>query len=62
MARMGEDRKVYRVLVGKPKGKNHLEDQGVDGRMRSEWILERLGAGVNSGSSWLRIRAGGGIL
>jgi hypothetical protein len=30
---------VYRVLVGKPEGKNHLEDQGVDGRMESEWIL-----------------------
>jgi hypothetical protein len=24
VARMGEDRKVYRVLVGKPEGKSHL--------------------------------------
>jgi hypothetical protein len=31
VARMGEDRKVYKVLVGKPEGKNHLEDQGIDG-------------------------------
>ena len=23
---------VYRVLVGKPEGRNHLEDLGVDGR------------------------------
>jgi hypothetical protein len=22
---------VYKVLMGKPEGKNHLEDQGVDG-------------------------------
>jgi hypothetical protein len=30
---MGEERHVYRILMGKPEGKNHLEDQGVDGRM-----------------------------
>jgi hypothetical protein len=33
-ARMGE------VLAGKPEGKDLLEDRGVHGRMRSEWILE----------------------
>jgi hypothetical protein len=33
VARMGEGRNVYRVLVGKPEEKSHLEDQGVDGRM-----------------------------
>jgi hypothetical protein len=32
---MGEERKVYRVLVGKSEGKNHLEDQGVGGKMGS---------------------------
>jgi hypothetical protein len=37
-----EEKKVYKVFVGKPEGKNHLEDQGVDGRMGSEWILGRL--------------------
>jgi hypothetical protein len=36
---MGEERKVHKVLVGRPEGKRPLEDQGVDGRMRSEWIL-----------------------
>jgi hypothetical protein len=35
-------RKVYKVLVGKPEGMSHSEDQGVDGRMVSEWILGRL--------------------
>jgi hypothetical protein len=39
VARMGEDRNVYKVLMRKPEGKNHLEDQGVDGRILSEWIL-----------------------
>ena len=31
MARMGEERGVYRVLVGKPEGKNHWGDLDVDG-------------------------------
>jgi hypothetical protein len=39
---MGEERKVYKVLVGKPEGKNRLEDQVVGGKMGSEWILGRL--------------------
>jgi hypothetical protein len=33
VARMGEWRNVYSVLVGNPEGKSHVEDQGVDGRM-----------------------------
>jgi hypothetical protein len=53
VASMGEGRKVYRVLVGKPEGKNHLKDQGVDGRMGSKWTLGRLvgGCGVDSPGS-----------
>jgi hypothetical protein len=42
---MRKERKMYKILVGKPKGKNHLEDQGVDGSILSEWILGRLGGG-----------------
>jgi hypothetical protein len=42
---MGEERKMYKVLVGKPKGKNHSEDQGIDGKIGSEWILGRLAGG-----------------
>jgi hypothetical protein len=58
VARMGEGRNVYRVLVGKPEGK----DQGVDGRMGSKWTLERLVGGVWSGFTWLRIGTVGGLL
>jgi hypothetical protein len=29
----GEKRGAYRVLVGKPEGKNHLEAPEVDGRI-----------------------------
>jgi hypothetical protein len=36
VARMGDERKVYKVLVGKSE-RNHSEDQGVDARMGSEW-------------------------
>jgi hypothetical protein len=30
---MGERRGVYRILVGKPEDRDHLEDPGVDGRI-----------------------------
>ena len=33
VARMGEWRGVYRVLMGNPEGKNHLREPGVDGRI-----------------------------
>jgi hypothetical protein len=53
VARMGEVRNVYRVLMGKPEGKNHLKDQRVDGRTGSKWTLGRSvgGRGVVSPGS-----------
>jgi hypothetical protein len=47
VARMGEERKLYKVLVGKPEGKRPL------GRMESEWFLGRLawGCGLDSTGS-----------
>jgi hypothetical protein len=41
VARMGEGRGVYRVLVRKPKGKRPLERLGVGGRTTLSWILGR---------------------
>jgi hypothetical protein len=58
---MGEERKLYKVLVGNPKG-DHLEDQGIGGRMGSEWILGGLAWGMWIGFDWLRIGTGGGLL
>jgi hypothetical protein len=52
VARMVEGRNVYRVLVGKPEGKYHLKDQGVDGRMGSKWTLERL---IWGGVEWIHL-------
>jgi hypothetical protein len=55
---MGWRRFVYRVLVGKPVGKSHLADPGVDGWIILRSIFRMWDLGV-TGSSWLRIRAGG---
>jgi hypothetical protein len=51
--RIGEDRKVYKVLVESPKERDHWEDECVGGRMGSEWILGRLvgGYGLDSTGS-----------
>jgi len=52
VARMGERRGVYRVLVGKPEGKRTL------GRPRSRWEdnikmdLQEVGCGVWTEWSW----------
>jgi hypothetical protein len=63
VARMGEGRKVYMVLVGKPEGKIPLE------RPRRRWEdgikmdLREIGwGGVWSGFTWLRIGNVGGVL
>ena len=37
----GREEVVYRVLMGKSEGKNHLGDPGVDGRIILKWILRK---------------------
>jgi hypothetical protein len=49
----------HAARMGEEKERDHLEDQGVDGMMGSEWIVGRL---VVGGSSWLMMGAGGGLL
>jgi hypothetical protein len=44
------------------KERVHFEDQGVGGKMGSEWILGRLAWGVWIGFDWLRIGTGIGLL
>jgi hypothetical protein len=41
VARMGERRGVYRVLVGKPVGKRPLGRPGVDGSIRLKWVFKK---------------------
>jgi hypothetical protein len=59
---MGEERKVYKVLVEKPDGRRPLGKPRCRWeRMASEWIFGRLVGGVD----WIRLaqdRAGGGLL
>jgi hypothetical protein len=62
VACMREGRKVQRLLVGEPEGKDHLKDQGVDRRMKSKWTLGRLLRELWSGFTWLRIGTVGGLL
>jgi hypothetical protein len=59
VARMGVGRNLYRVVMESTKGGDHLEDQGIDGRMGSEWILRRLFGGLWIGFTWLRLRTAG---
>jgi len=40
-ARMEERKSVYRVLVGKSEGKNHLEDPGIDSRIILKWFFRK---------------------
>jgi hypothetical protein len=62
VARMGEEIKVYKILVGKSDGKKPL------GRPRRRWEdgiridLVGIGWGVYSGPIWLKIETGGGLL
>jgi hypothetical protein len=44
--------KCTRFLWESPKERDHCEDQGVGGRMGSEWILGRLARGV---VDWIRL-------
>ena len=46
VARMGEERGVYRVLVGKPEGRNHWGDLGVDGWIILRWISRSWDVGI----------------
>jgi hypothetical protein len=62
VARTGEERKVYKILVGKPMERNHWEDQSVGGKMGSEWMLGRMAWGVWIGLDCLRTETGGGLL
>jgi hypothetical protein len=55
VACVGERRGVYRVLVGKPEGKNYLEEPGVDGRIILRWIVRKWDVRAWTGLIWLRL-------
>jgi len=43
---MGDRRGAYRILVGKPDGKNHLQYPDVDGRIILRWTFTKWGGGT----------------
>ena len=63
MARMGERRGKYIILVGKP-GRDHLGDLDIDDRIILKWIFNiyiystRMGTGL----IWFRIGTSDGFL
>jgi hypothetical protein len=62
VARMGEERKVYKVLVGKPEGKRPLgrPRRRLEDGIRMDLREIGLGVGVWIGFDWLRTRTGAG--
>jgi hypothetical protein len=50
VAHMGKRSGLYRVLVGKPEGKSHFEDPGIDGRIL-RWIFRKMDVGLWTGLS-----------
>ena len=62
VARMGVGDTYTGSWWGNLKEKNHLGDAGVDGRIILRWIFRKWDVGVWTGSRWLRIRTGRGLL
>jgi hypothetical protein len=59
VARMGEDRGVHRVLVGRPEGKRPLGIPSHKWDDNIKWFFRKLEGVVGTGWSWLRIGTGG---
>ena len=62
VARMGEERGAYRVLVGKLEGKRPLGRLCVDGWIILGWISRRWDVGMWTGLGWPTTGTGGGRL
>jgi hypothetical protein len=60
VARMGEKRNAYRILVGKPEGKRLLRPN-VNGWIILKWILEEYHGVMWTGLIWRRIGTSGGL-
>jgi hypothetical protein len=59
VARTGEERGVFRVLVGKSRERDHWGDPGVCGRIILGWTFRKWDVGLWTGLGWLRIETGG---
>jgi hypothetical protein len=59
---MGEGRGAYRILVGRPEERNHLEDPRINGRIILKLIFRKWDGGTWTGLIWLWIGTSGGLL
>jgi hypothetical protein len=59
---MGERRGAYRLLVGKPEGRRPLRGPRHRWEYNIKIDLREVGWGAWTGSIWLRIGTGGGLL
>jgi len=58
---MGEgERRVQGFGGGNLRERDHFGDPSLDGRIILRWIFRKLGVGVWTGLSWLRLGTGGG--
>jgi len=62
VARMGERRDAYRILVGNPEEKRPLGRPGHRWEENIKMGLQKVGWGEWTGLIWLRIGTGGGYL
>jgi len=58
----GEERRIQGFGGGNLRERDHLGVPGVDGRIILRLIFRKWDVGVWTGSSWLRIGTGGGLL
>jgi len=61
VARVGDRRGAYRVLMGRPEGKRPHGKSGIDGRVILKRILKTWDAEPWTGLIWLRAGTGGGL-
>jgi hypothetical protein len=54
-------RGASRVVVGRPNGKNYLEDLGIDGRVLLKWIVQKWDEEAWTGLICRKERTGGGL-
>ena len=60
VACMGKGEGYLGFWLGNIRERDHLAEPGIDGRTIIRWIFRKWDVGVWTGSSWLRIRTGGG--